>query len=143
MPRIRHSIAIDVAAEKVFPLVSSGRGFEQWWAADVTETPGGVVELGFFKRGTVYALKPVSMTVPREAEWRCESGKEWSGTKLQFQLEPGVNRTLVRFTHADWEAESDYFVSCTTTWGELMFRLKAAAEGKAPGPLFSKDGLAY
>jgi len=143
MANIRHSITIDTSAEKIFLLVSSGRGFAQWWATDVTETPGGVVELGFFNRGTVYALKPVRMSAPREAEWLCESGKEWSGTKLQFQLEPGANRTMVRFTHADWEAETDYFVACTTTWGELMFRLKAAAEGKAPGPLFSKDGMAY
>ncbi len=37
----------------------------------------------------------------------------------------------------------DYFVSCNTTWGELMFRLNAAAEGKTPGPLFSAIGLAY
>ena len=143
MPRIRHSISIEVAVEKVFPLVSSGRGFAEWWAADITEKPGGIVELGFFNRGTVYALKPVRMTAPREAEWLCQSGKEWSGTKLQFQLEPGANRTLVRFTHADWQDETDYFVSYTTTWGELMFCLKAAAEGKAPGLLFSNDGMAY
>lgn len=143
MARIRHSITIDTTAEKVFPLVSSGHGFAQWWAADITEVPGGIVELSFFNRETVYGLKPVQMKPPREAEWLCQSGKEWSGTKLQFQLEPGTNRTLVRFTHADWQAETDYFVACTTTWGELMFRLKAAAEGKAPGPLFSKDGLAY
>jgi hypothetical protein len=51
--------------------------------------------------------------------------------------------TLVRFTNADWEAETDYFVSCTTVWGELLFRLKAAAEGKPRGPLFLKDSLAY
>jgi hypothetical protein len=34
-------------------------------------------------------------------------------------------------------------VMCTTTWGELMYRLKAAAEGKKPEPLFSKNGMAY
>jgi hypothetical protein len=43
----------------------------------------------------------------------------------------------------DWRAETDYFVACTTTWGELMFRLKATAEGKTPGPLFSATGMAY
>jgi len=48
----------------------------------------------------------------------------------------------VRFTHAGWESETDYFVSCTTTWGELMFRLKAAAEGKPRSPLFLPASLA-
>lgn len=49
----------------------------------------------------------------------------------------------MRFAHADWKAETDYFASCNTTWGELMYRLKAAAEGKTPRPLFSMVGMAY
>jgi len=30
-----------------------------------------------------------------------------------------------------------------TIWGELMYRLKAEAEGKARGPLFTSDGMGY
>jgi hypothetical protein len=37
----------------------------------------------------------------------------------------------------------DYFTSCNTTSGELIFRLKAAAEGKPRGPLFLAADLAY
>ena len=36
-----------------------------------------------------------------------------------------------------------FFVSCNTTWGGLMFRLRSAAEGKPSGPLFQKNSLAY
>jgi uncharacterized protein YndB with AHSA1/START domain len=144
MPDIRHAIAIDVPPELVFPLVSTGRGFTQWWAADVSEAGAdGTVELGFFQRSTIYRLKPVRLAAPREAEWLCESGKEWQGTRLRFELAESQGKTLLRFTHADWQADTDYYVSCTTTWGELMFRLKAAAEGKSPGPLFSAGGMAY
>jgi hypothetical protein len=50
---------------------------------------------------------------------------------------------VLRFTHAGWAAATDYFFSCNTTWGALMMRLKAAAEGKSPGPLFVKDGMGY
>ncbi len=39
--------------------------------------------------------------------------------------------------------ETDYFVSCTTVWGELMFRIKSTAEGKTLGPLFARSGMAY
>lgn len=74
---------------------------------------------------------------------RSGTGKEWDGTRMVFALKEDQGKTTVRFAHADWKAETDYFVSCNTTWGELMFRLKAAAEGKAPGPLFSMDGMAY
>jgi hypothetical protein len=31
--------------------------------------------------------------------------------------------------NAGWRSESEYFTSCITTWGELMFHLKSAAEG--------------
>jgi hypothetical protein len=144
MPHIRHSIEIVAPADRVHPLVSSGPGFSQWWAADVSSVgPPEIVELAFFKRATVYRLRPIRIAPSRQAEWLCESGKEWDNTRLLFDLTPHDSHTLLRFTHADWRAETDYFVSCNTVWGELMFRLKAAAEGKAPGPLFSADGMAY
>jgi uncharacterized protein YndB with AHSA1/START domain len=144
MPDIRHSILIDAAPARILPLISSGSGLAQWWAADVTEDRStGNAELGFFKRATVYGFKPLGDVAPGEVAWLCQSGKEWKGTKLLFQLSPSDKSTLVRFTHAAWLSETDYFVTCNTTWGELMFRLKAAAEGKAPGPLFSAIGLAY
>jgi uncharacterized protein YndB with AHSA1/START domain len=145
MPTIRHLISIDASPECVFPLVSSGHGFSQWWAADVIEdVPRDIVSLGFFNRATVYNLHPVHIVAPREAEWACQSGEEWNGTRLRFDLaQQKEGRTLLRFSHADWRAETDYFVSCTTTWGELMFRLKAAAEGKTPGPLFTAEAMAY
>jgi hypothetical protein len=144
MPDIKHSIQIEAAPQLVHPLVASARGFSQWWASDVTEDKAsGNVELGFFNRATVYGLHPVQIAAPQQAHWLCQTGKDWSGTRLLFDLVEQKGKTLLRFTHADWQAETDYFVSCTTTWGELMFRVKAAAEGKTPGPLFSANGMAY
>jgi hypothetical protein len=144
MPDIKHSIQIAAAPQLVHPLVASAEGFSRWWAADVTlDKPSGNVELGFFNRATLYGLHPNQIAAPRQAHWLCQSGKEWSGTRLLFDLGEHKGQTLVRFTHAGWQAETEYFVACNTTWGELMFRLKAAVEGKNPGPLFSATGMAY
>ena len=142
MAQIKHSIAIEAAPDVIFPLVSTANGFTKWWAADVAES-GGFTELGFFNRNTIYRLKPEQMEPLRKADWLCTSGQEWQDTKLLFELTPAGKNTKLLFTHAGWHAETDYFVSCTTTWGELMFRIKAAAEGKTPGPLFSANGMAY
>jgi uncharacterized protein YndB with AHSA1/START domain len=142
MADIRHAIQIAAPPAKVFPLASTAQGWSQWWAADVQEGDGSI-ELGFFKRTTLYRLKARLNEPPTRSEWLCETGAEWSGTRLIFQLEATAGGTLLRFTHAGWLSETDYFVNCTTTWGELMFRLKAAAEGKPRGPLFLRDGLAY
>jgi hypothetical protein len=142
MADIQHSLQIAAKPETVYLLFATGKGFAQWWAADVTE-PDRAVELGFFKRDTVYRLRLTSSEPSVEADWVCETGREWAGTHLIFRLEPAGSGILLRFTHAGWKSAGDYFVSCNTVWGELMFRLKAAAEGKSPGPLFSVDGMAY
>jgi len=139
---IKHAIQISAKPESVYALVATANGFRQWWAADVTETPAAV-ELGFFNRATVYRLRLTVDQSPARAEWVCDTGDEWSGTRIAFHLEASKPGTLLRFTHAGWRAESDYFTSCNTTWGELMFRIKAAAEGHASGPLFEENGMAY
>jgi uncharacterized protein YndB with AHSA1/START domain len=143
MADIRHAISIAASPEEIYELVSGAPGFARWWAADVTEQAGGIVELGFFQRETVYRLQPVRLTAPSEALWICQSGKEWQGTRIEFWLQALGANTMVRFRHAGWASDTQYFISCNTTWGELMFRLKAAAEGKGLGPLFLKDSLAY
>jgi hypothetical protein len=67
MPDIKHSISIGAEPHVVYPLVSFGQGFAKWWASDMMEEkPGGNVELGFFKRATVYGLKPIQPVVPRQ-----------------------------------------------------------------------------
>jgi len=136
-----HSIQIAAPPAKVFPLISTAQGLAQWWAADVTEVEGGV-ELGFFNRDTVYRLKCNASESPLLAEWLCETGKEWACTRLLFRLQPVAGGALVRFAHTGWRADTDYYVSCHTVWGALLFRLKGAAEGKSPGPLFTKDAMA-
>jgi hypothetical protein len=73
----------------------------------------------------------------------CETGDERSGTRIVFRLEGRGSGALLRFTHGGWRSETDYFVSCSTTWGELMYRLKATAEGRSRGPLFLAGSLAY
>ena len=139
---IRHSIQITTPAEKVFALVASAQGFTQWWAEDVQEV-GGLVELAFFRKATIYRLRLTGEHAPRRVDWICESGKEWSGTRIFFDLQQNGTGTTLNFAHAGWEAETPYFVSCNTTWGALMFRLKATAEGNGTGPLFLADGMAY
>jgi uncharacterized protein YndB with AHSA1/START domain len=142
MPDIKHSIVIESLPERVYPLVASGTGFSRWWAADVTEQESGsIAELGFFNRATIFRLKRTRAAASIETEWLCQTGGEWQNTKLMFRLQPSDRQTVLRFSHTDWQHETDYFVSCNTTWGELMYRLKAAAEGKSSRPLFSMTGL--
>jgi uncharacterized protein YndB with AHSA1/START domain len=142
VPDIQHAVPIAAKPETIFPLIATAKGLGEWWASDITE-PAGAVELGFFNRSTIYRLRLKTSQPPAEAEWVCETGEEWTGTHIIFKLEPRGEGTLLRFTHAGWAAPTEYFTSCNTTWGELMYRLKASAEGKSRGPLFLAAGTAY
>jgi hypothetical protein len=145
MADLRHQIQIAAPPGTVYGLVSSAQGFSHWWAEDARDVanPTPCVELGFFGRKTIYRLRPNTFLPPAQASWQCETGEEWTGTQLSFVCGRHAQGTLLRFTHANWRAETDYFVSCNTTWGELLFRLKAAAEGRGRGPLFTAEALAY
>jgi len=141
MADIRHSISIDALRERVFPLIASGSGFARWWAADVIEDYStGIIEVAFFNRASVYRLKPSGTSTSWTTEWVCQTGQEWTGTRLLFELTETDGKTQLRFTHNAWKAKTDYFISCMKVWEELMLRLKTVAEDGAVGPLFPRDG---
>jgi Activator of Hsp90 ATPase homolog 1-like protein len=142
MADIEHLIRIAAPSTTILPLVATADGLRQWWAEDVVAGPGDTVKLGFFDRATVYELTPEGQALPIVA-WRCHSGDEWRDTLLRFALTSSGEATALRFTHAGWKARTEYFDSCNTTWGELMYRLKATAEGGSRGPLFAKSAMAY
>jgi len=140
MADIRHALPIDATPERVTQLVSSAEGLATWWAEDVVRVGGAdTLELGFFDRSTVYRL--VRAPEPDGVRWRCETGSEWAGTDLVFRPRRKGSQTQLEFSHERWADETPYFVSCNTTWGHLMFRLKEAAEGAGARPLFTKSGM--
>jgi hypothetical protein len=135
-------MGIAAAPDALETLVATAEGLRQWWAEDVETAADGAVSLGFFNRTTVYRLRLLERGAGRVV-WRCETGREWEGTDLVFTLQPDRSGLLLDFMHANWREATGYFVSCNTTWGGLMFRLKGAAEGRQPGPLFGRESLAY
>lgn len=140
MSNMTHALRIAAAPDTVAALVSTPQGLRQWWAEDV-EPGHGTARLGFFDRATVYDLR-LEAAEAGSARWTCESGDEWRGTELRFEIRPEAAGCMLLFTHANWKGETPYFVMCNTTWGALMFRLKAAAEGRGQGPLFLRSGFA-
>ncbi len=143
MADITHLIRVSAPVATLYPLVATPGGLARWWAEDVESSDPRHARVGFFTRATVYALRLDRADDALAATWACESGQEWAGTRLEFELVPSGQDTTVRFTHAAWAASTDYFHSCNTVWGELMFRLKGEAEGRALGPLFGRTAMSY
>ncbi|MHC4459406.1 MAG: SRPBCC family protein [Planctomycetota bacterium] len=146
MADILHNITIEASSEIVFEALTTSEGLKGWWSADSEAEPkvGSLAVFGFFNRTTVLRMRIDELAPPKRVKWTCEGDvDEWVGTELQFDLEPQEEGgTIINFRHGGWQTTEGIFAECNTTWGHLMFRLKAYAEGKNPGPLFVVDGWA-
>jgi len=142
MPNMLHQIKIHASPEEVFDLLATSDGLAQWWTRDAVAEPveGSVAEFGFNNRDTVFRMRVDELVAGRRVQWTClGEPDEWEGTKVAFHLAPDDDGSVdLHFAHRDWASLGGAFALCNTTWGALMFRLKAAAEGDAPGPLFTE-----
>lgn len=74
----------------------------------------------------------------------CTGGPdELAGTELTWELRGDEGTasdgggTDVLFTHANWASTDGAFRICNSTWGALMYRLKAYAESGRSDPFFT------
>lgn len=137
MAEIKHQIAIDATPEKVYAALATNSGLGSWWTADsrTDAKVGGKAEFGFDKRQTVFRMTIEKLEPGKEVVWRCHGDpEEWNGTTLVWTIARDGNGSVLRLTHRGWRAVTDYFAMCNSTWGELIYRLKACLEGKNPGP---------
>ncbi len=99
---------------------------------------GSVAEFGFKNRSALFRMRIEELQPGRRVVWSCLGGTpEWTGTRLTWDLTPRDGGTDLRVMHGAWRSTEGAFARCNSTWGELRYRLKAYAEGKAPGPHFS------
>lgn len=142
MTAIKHHIAINASAEKIYQAITTPEGFKNWWTADavVDKQVGGQAEFGFYNRKIIFTMNIDELVPNKRVAWSCIRGpEEWPGTKLSFEIgsNDGSDNTL-QFQHTDWASDEGCYSACNTTWGQLMGHLKDYCEGKEPGPFFSE-----
>jgi uncharacterized protein YndB with AHSA1/START domain len=139
MADMLHQIGIDALPRAVLAALTTEAGLRAWWTADSVARPelGSVAEFGFGNRATVFRMRVAELSDTR-VMWECLGDHdEWRGTRLTWDLAREGEGTVLRFRHGGWRSDQGWFALCNTTWGELLHRLKAHAEGRAPGPLFT------
>ena len=140
MPNILHQIKIHASPERVFDALSTADGLRSWWTTDVAAEPieGSIAEFGFQRRGTVFRMRIDELVPGRRIAWSCLGDHdEWEGTRLEWHLSPEDGGHVdLRFAHRDWRSLGGAYAISNTTWGGLMYRLKAYAETDVPDPLF-------
>jgi uncharacterized protein YndB with AHSA1/START domain len=138
-----HEITIESPIQVVFDAWSTPQGLASWWTADchIAGERGEVNVFGFSGRSVLFHFHVDEQVSPCRVQWTGIEGPnmpdEWVGTTIDVQLiEEGEKRTRVRFSHRDWRSLEGSYRLCNTTWGELMYRLRDACEGRGTGPLF-------
>lgn len=89
---------------------------------------GTIIE---FKFGDRYhnKMEITALEPAHHLAWHCLMGhEEWVGTRFVFDLEEKDGQTVLRFTHYDWKAETDFFASCNYHWGYYMHSMKQYCE---------------
>lgn len=138
-----HEITIESPIQVVFDAWITPQGIAQWWTTDcrIAGERGEVNVFGFNGRSVLFHFHIDEQVSPHRVQWTGIGGPnmpdEWIGTTIDVQLlEEGEKRTRVRFSHRDWRSLDGSYRLCNTTWGELMYRLRDACEGRGTGPLF-------
>ena len=130
MANIKHYLLIKALPEKVYKALTSTEGVRGWWTleAKTDEQVGGVAEFIF---GEQYhnKIRITKLLDNNKVEWECIQGdKEWIGTTFLFDLEEKEGDTILKFTHAKWREETDFFASCHYNWGYSLRSLKLYCE---------------
>jgi uncharacterized protein YndB with AHSA1/START domain len=137
MAELRHQIPINAPVEKVYASLATEAGLKGWWTADTKadETAGGKAEFGFYDREMVFRMKIEKLVPNKEVVWTCHGDQpEWDGTRLIWTISSEGDVTMLRFIQGGWKCMSEMYALCNSTWGELMYRLKAYVESGRPDP---------
>jgi uncharacterized protein YndB with AHSA1/START domain len=137
MAEIKHQIPIAAPPEKVYAALATAAGLKGWWTADtvVDERVGGEAVFGFEQHNYIFRMTIEQLDPGRTVVWRCHGEHpEWDGTTLAWSVAREDGASMLRFSHSDWREMSEFCAMCNSTWGELLYRLKAYVESGRANP---------
>lgn len=133
MPNIKHQITIEAPARKIYPLMTTKNGIQQWlrkedgWQITGEEKVGGI--LSFHFGGNHHDMEIIQLVPDKEVKWHCPVGHpEWIGTSVQFTIESKEGKSILHFEHSDWKSQSEFFNQCSQVWAGNLEDIKLIAE---------------
>ena len=141
MAAIKHLLLIKSPAEKIYSAITTKKGITNWWT-EQTEIGNNVGETNIFDFGERYhnEMKIINLVPDKLVEWECIAGdQEWIRTKFIFEIEEtDDDSSVLKFAHAGWRKETDFFASCNYQWGYYMTSLKLYCETGIGTPFRNK-----
>jgi uncharacterized protein YndB with AHSA1/START domain len=125
MPAIKHLLHINASQQKVYEAISSINGLQNWWTVQTsgTDSDGGTISFRFGETGPDF--KVIELIPHKKIKWECVAGPpDWIGTTLNFDMDQNDGKTRVRFEHAGWAQDGDFYASCAFSWGRYLESLR-------------------
>lgn len=130
MYSIKHLFHINAAQDDVFKALTTINGLSKWWTEDTSGNPelDGIIE---FRLGKQYfnKMKVETLVENKVVQWLCVDGpSDWINTVISFELDDNKNKTRLRFTHNNWQENSDFYAHCSFSWGRYLESLRQYLE---------------
>lgn len=135
------TIVVEQTPEQVFNAVLTPQA---WWSGEITGSTDKLKgeftyrykELHFSKQRIVEIIpnrKVVWLVTESQINY-AEDKREWTDTKISFEISAQGNKTQLRFTHLGLVPEIECFESCSNAWSQLiqqgLFSLITKGEGE-------------
>ena len=131
MADILHELTIAASPEQVYKAVTEQNGLASWWTKRTTAQPkeGTTAEFGFYGGQFTMKFQVTKLEPAKKVNWTVlQSGPDWAGTHITWDLTPDDKGTKVLFGHRDWTITDGSYASVNYNWGYFLTNLKTYLE---------------
>jgi hypothetical protein len=135
------TIVVDQTPRQVFNAVINP---QNWWSGEIKGNTHKLHDEFTYRYKDLHLSKQriIEMIPDKKVAWLvtdseinyAEDIKEWTGTRMTFEISSQNNKTQLRFTHFGLLPEVECFESCSSSWSQLvqqgLFSLITTGKGK-------------
>ena len=137
---IKHLFHIDAPRSEVFKAINSIDGLASWWTVQTEGDAalGGTIRFSF---GDYVGplMKVTTSDQDSKIVWECIESDGWEGHTFTFELDENDGKTRIRFDHAGWEDQGDFYAGCCFSWGRYLRSLRQYVQ-TGTGEAFGSEG---
>jgi len=135
------TIVVDQTPKQVFNAINNPQA---WWSGEIKGSTDKLNDEFTYRYKELHLSKQriVEMIPDQKVVWLvteskinyAEDKREWTDTKISFEISEQDNKTQLRFTHLGLVPEIECFDSCSNSWSQLiqqgLFSLITTGKGK-------------
>lgn len=121
------TIVVDQTPNQVFNAINNPRA---WWSGEITGNTEKLDDEFTYRYKEFHLSKQriIELIPDKKVVWLVtesqlnfvEDKREWTDTKISFEISPKGDKTQLRFTHEGLVPEVECFDSCSNAWTELI-----------------------